>query len=138
MLFRRELNRLSNGLKQTAFIGFPGARYVKCSPVIDRRPHHWQTYRDVYAGLQSEHFHRPVALIVIHGDDQVEVAALRAIEERVSGERALHVPPAEATPFDGWHDLFFFFPVSEEAIFSGVGIDAADADAGMRLSLIHI
>jgi hypothetical protein len=130
MLFWRELNRLAHGFKEAAFIGFPGSRYTECSPVIDRCSHHWQTYRDVYAGLQSEHFHRPVALIVIHSDDQVEVAALRAIEERISGERALHVPAAAATRFDCRHDLFFFFPVSEEAIFSGVGIDAADPDAG--------
>ena len=73
-----------------------------------------------------------MALIVVHGYDQVEVAALCAIEERVSGQRALHVPATAATRLNRGHDLFFFFTVSEEAILSGVRIYAADPNVGIR------
>ena len=130
--FRCELNRLADGFKEATFIGSTGSCYIESSAVIDRGPHHWQTDSDVYARLESEDLHRPMALIVVHGYHQVEVAALRAIEERVSRQRALHVPATVAARLDCRHDLFFFFTVSEEAVLSSMRIYAAYPDMGIR------
>ncbi len=59
--------------------------------MIDRRPDRRQADSDVHSVLDAEHFHRTVALVVIHRDHQVEIAALGAKEERVGREGALDV-----------------------------------------------
>ena len=73
--FRCQLDRLADSFKKATFIGLPGSCNIERSSVIDRCPHYWQADGDVYARLESEDLYRPMALIVVHGYHQVEVAA---------------------------------------------------------------
>jgi hypothetical protein len=74
------LNGLPNGLNEAAFISFSRSCNIERGAVIDGCPDNGQTDGDVHAGLEPENFDRSMALIVVHGDHQVEVAALCAIE----------------------------------------------------------
>ena len=99
--------------------------------MIDRRADDRQAHGDVYAGLETEHLHRAVALIVIHRQHDVEVASPGAEKQRVGRQRALNVPAAGASLRDRWFNLGCLLAVAEEAAFARVWIDRADPDARM-------
>ena len=100
--------------------------------MVHRGAHHVQADRDVNPGFQPEDLHRAVALVVVHGHHQVEVAAAGAVEQRVGRQRAGDVQAPRLQQADGGDDLLFLFAVTEQAVFPGVRVDAADADARLR------
>jgi hypothetical protein len=78
-----------------------------------------------------------MALVVIHGYNDVEVAALCQEEKGVGGERTDDVPTATLTSFDGWTDLVGFLAAAKETVLASVGVDAADADSGFGDTAAH-
>src|SRR5580698_3519030 len=124
----RQLNSQVHRLEHTALIGLSGARDIECSPVIDRGPDYGKTDGDVHSGLQSKNLHRPVSLIVIHRDDQVEVSPLGAKKQAVGRQRSLDIPSLFAAGFNSRQDFLFLFAITEQSVFTCVRIDATDAN----------
>jgi hypothetical protein len=54
---------------------------------------------------EAQRLHRDMALIVIHGDHDIELAAARAGEQRVGGQRSVHVEALAPRGLDGGDDL---------------------------------
>src|SRR5262245_33150603 len=126
---RRETHGLRDGLEQTSFIGLAGARDIEGGAMIDRSSNHRQADGDIDAALDPHHLDRAMALVVVHGHHQIEVAALRPKEQRVGGERTGHVEAVLAELLDRRGDLLLLLAVAEQAIFPSVRIDAAHPDA---------
>ena len=97
--------------------------------MVDGCAHHGQSNRDVYTGLDAQHLDRSVTLVVVHGDDAIEVSARRPEEERIGRQRPFHLPSALQAFSNCRFDLLFLFSVSEEAVLTGVRVDGADANA---------
>ena len=97
--------------------------------MIDGCPYNRQTDGDVYPSLNSKHLHRAVTLVVIHRHDNVEVAPAGAEKEGVRRQRTLHVPAAGLAGTHGRLDFRLFFAISEEAVLTRMGINAANTDA---------
>src|ERR1700733_4805848 len=93
-LLRREIGGLTQRLDQAALVGAALAGDIESSAVIDRGADHRQADGDVHAGFQPQHLDRSMALIVIHRDHHVVVAAAGQEEQRIGGERA----PARPRP----------------------------------------
>src|ERR1700737_1115870 len=89
---RRQLGTLSQCFEQAAFVSDPFACDIERSAVIDRGSDHIETDSHVDAALETEPLDRAVALVVVHRDNQVEVAASSTEEERVGRQRALDIP----------------------------------------------
>jgi hypothetical protein len=81
--------------------------------VIDGGADNWQADRDIYSGLDAEHLHWTVPLVVIHGYYDVKVAAPGAKEKRIGGQRPCNVPASGPTGLDSRFDLRFFLAVPE-------------------------
>ena len=67
-------------------------------------------------------------LVVVHGDDQVVVAASGEEESGVGGEWAAGVDAVGAQGLERGHDLLCLLAVAEQAVLAGVRIDAAHPD----------
>src|ERR1017187_4675124 len=93
--------------------------------MVHRGPDHRKSDRDIHTGFNSEHLDRSVALVVIHGNHHIEIAALRQEEERVGRQWSNHIPSLLAAGSDCRCDLFSFFAVTEETVFSRMRIDSA-------------
>src|SRR5437660_12665176 len=78
-----------------------------------------------------------MTLVVIHGDYDVEVAALGEEEKCICGERTDDVPTAALTGFHSWTDLFGFLAAAKKTVLAGVGVDTADADSGFGDTAAH-
>src|SRR5262249_17813826 len=126
---RRQADGLGDGLEQTFFIGPAGAGDIEGGAMIDGGPNHRQADGDIDAAVDPHHLDRAMALVVIHGHYQIEIAALRPEEQRVGWERTGHVEAIGAELPDRRRDLLFLFTIAEQAIFAGVRIDAAHPDA---------
>ena len=130
-MFWGESGGLFEGFDEAAFVGGSLAGDVEGGAVVDRRADHRQAEGDVDAGFEAEDFDGGVALVVVHGDDDVEITAGGQIKKRVGGEGALDEPAFLLAGLNGGLDFGGFFAAAEEAVLAGVGIDAADADAGV-------
>ena len=84
--------------------------------------------RDIHAALEIDQLHGNVALVVVHGDDEIEFAAQGANEDGVGRVRAGAIDAEGARFLDGGRDDFGVLP-AEEAMLAGMGIEAADRDA---------
>src|SRR6266542_5460060 len=71
--------------------------------------------------------------ILVHGHDDVELAAARAGEERVRRQWAVNVEPLAAPLLDGGDDLDLLL-VAEEPILARMRVEAADGDLRVRLA----
>ena len=80
---RREQHRVHHA----AGVGDAAAGDVERGAVIDRRADDRQAQRDVHGLAEREQLHGHQALIVVAGDDDVELAAVRAHEHGVGGQR---------------------------------------------------
>ena len=103
--------------KHAALVGLARPRNVECGSVVDRGANHGKANGNIHARFQSQRLDRPVALVVVHGDHQVEVAALGAEEERVGGQRALDIPSLCSAGRDGRSDLRLLLAVTEQGHF---------------------
>ena len=92
------------------------------------RADHGQADRDVDALVEPEHLDRAVALVVVHRDDEVEVAADGAEERGVGRQRALGVDAVGRRGRDGGLDLLRLLAAPEQAVLARVRVDAADRD----------
>src|ERR1035441_8384087 len=86
--FGGQVDGLAQSLQHAAFVGFAGARDVESRAVVDGCAHHGQSDRDVYTGLDAQHLDWSVTLVVVHGDDAIEVSARRPKEERIGWQRS--------------------------------------------------
>jgi len=77
--------------------------------VIDRCPDDWKAERHVDGPAEGQQLHGNQPLIVIAGNDRIELAACRAAEDGVARERSVDINPA---PFRlgncGAQDRFIF------------------------------
>src|SRR5207248_8833428 len=112
---------------------------VERGAVIDGHAQEWQPDGDVdtrQAGplldrlvvLEAERLHRDVALVVIHRDDDVELAAAGAREERVGGQGTGDVEAVGAGRLDGGNDRALLL-VAEQALLAGVRVEPGPGDA---------
>ena len=119
---------MAQGFEEAALVGLAGAGDVESGAVIDGGADHGEADGDVHACLQAEDLYGTMALIVIHGDHHVEIAARGAEEQCVGGKRAFDVPSTGSAGVDGGNDFSFLFAVAEDSVLAGVGIDTANAD----------
>src|SRR5438270_4793995 len=126
---RRESDGVAKGLDHAALVGLARAGDVECGAVVDGGAHEWKADGDIYPGLEAEDLYRTVALVVVHGDHEVEVAPAGAEKQRVGRERAFDLDTARAGGFDAGDDFLLLLAAAEKTAFSGVRIDAADGDA---------
>lgn len=82
----------------------------------------------IHGGIEGEGFQGDVALVVIHADEGVGGFSTCGEETGIGREGAFdfYSGVGGSGAFDGGNDGGFFFAVSEEAVFSGVGIESAD------------
>src|SRR4051812_48135914 len=130
-------NRLVDSFDQTLLVGFARSCNVKGCPVINRGPNHWQSDRDIHPGFNPQHLHRSVPLIVVHGDNQIEVAALSTEKQCVRRQGTLCLDAASLNGADRRLDLFFFLPMTEEPMLTGMRIDPTHADSRMGNARPH-
>src|SRR5207302_5410924 len=81
--------------------------------------------------LEAERLHRDVTLVVIHRDDDVELAAAGPREERVGGKGTGDVEAVGAGRLDGGNDRVLLL-VAEEALLAGVRVEPGHRDAAAR------
>jgi hypothetical protein len=110
---RGEFDGLLDCDQQAALVRLARARDIEGCSVIDRGADNWQANRDIYSGFDAEHLHWTVALVVIHGYDDVKVPAPGAKEKRIGGQRPFNVPAAGPTGLDSRFDLGFFLAIPE-------------------------
>src|SRR6188474_1947971 len=113
------------------------ARDVERRPMIHGSSYHRQADGDVYTRFESKHLDGTVALVVIHGHDDVVVTACREEEERVRRQWTYDVQPAGTRSLHRRHNLDGLFSAAEQTIFAGVRIDAAHADPGIVDARMH-
>src|SRR6185437_5910476 len=104
------------------------ARDGKGGAVVDRRANNRDAERDVYRAMEVDQLHRDVALVVIHRDDEVELAAYAADKDGVRRVGAGAVEALCARFVDGGRDDLGVLS-SEEVVLSGVRVQAGDRDA---------
>jgi hypothetical protein len=88
---------------------------------------HGQAHGDVDADFEAEDLDGAMALVVVHRDDQVVVAAAGQEEGGVGRERADGVDPVGLELLDGRGDLLRFLAVTEEAVLPRVRVAAASS-----------
>lgn len=70
-----------------------------------------------------------MTLIVVHGDDEIEVAAHRAEEGGVRRQRSSYIDVLTARALDRGDDLLLLLATSEQAVLAGVRVDPAHRDS---------
>src|SRR5687767_7687175 len=93
--------------------------------MIDRGADDRQAQGDVHRPAERRHLDRDQTLIVIAGDDRIELPAHRADEDRVRGERSTYVDPPTGTGLDRRteHPLVF---TAQQAMLSGVRVQTRE------------
>ena len=88
--------RESDGLEEAPRIRAAGAGEVKRRAVVDGGPRERKADGDVHPGLEPEHLHRPVALVVVGGPllaeallDRPGIAVSESVADLPEGERLL-------------------------------------------------
>src|SRR3989344_5600775 len=127
-----QLRALAQRFEQAALVGNALAGDVEGGAVIDRGADHFQANGDVHTRLKPQHLYRTVALVVIHRHHQIEVTATGAEKQGVGRQRAGDIKAALLQQLHRRDDFFFLFTVAEPAIFTGMRIDTAYADAWAR------
>ena len=90
----------------------------------------WQAEGDVHGVVEIEQFERDEPLIVIHGDDGIEVAAGGIAEDGVGhGGAGEDGGSGFVQTVDGGLDDADFL-VAEGSVFTGVGVESCNSDAG--------
>ena len=87
--------------------------------------------RDVHRAAEGHQFHGNQALVVIAGDDGVELAAHGAHEDRVRRKRTAHVDAARARLRDRRREESQIFE-AHQAVLARVGIESRDAEPRRR------
>ena len=107
-----------------------GPRDVEGGAVVDRGAYDRESEGHIHAGVEGEELHRSVTLVVVHANDRVITPTVHGLEEHGVGRmRARHVEPFVDGGFNGRGDAVDVF-VAEQAVFAGVGVEAAHRDAG--------
>src|SRR6185436_14683641 len=128
--FRRKPGCLPQRLNQTALVSNAPARNIESRTMIDRGTDHGQADRDVNTGLQPQYLDRAMALIMIHRNDHVVIAAAGQEKQRVGRQRASHIPTPALTGLDGGRDFRRLLASAEQPAFSGMRVDGANPDRG--------
>lgn len=116
----------SEGVEETAWVGDALPCDVEGGAVVDAGADDGEAEGCVDCGVEGEGFEGDVALIVVHADDGVGGAASGGDEAGVGGEGTGDIDAAGDGGLDGWGDDVFFLHFSEETVFTGVGVEAAD------------
>ena len=128
---RRQPCRQPHRRNHTARIGDAPAGDIERRAVIDRRPHDRQTERDVHGLAERDELHRNQPLIVIAGDDDVELAADGAHENRVARKGARDVDAVRAAGGNRGPDDAILF-LAEQPVLARVRIEPGHGDARRR------
>ena len=96
--------------------------------MIHRSADDWQAHADVYAFIKGQQLHRNVTLVMIHSDNNIELAFDRAQEDRIG---RLRVRDVQATCsrrlYRGQHLARFL--VAKQPAFPGVRVEPRHRDA---------
>src|SRR5581483_1628165 len=110
-------------------IGFTLTGDIEGGPVINRGANEWQPDGDVDGLAEGETLDGDQSLVVIAGDDDVELAARRAQENGVAGEGAADVDVIiQPAGFDGRDHLRGLLK-SEQPALAAVRVERRDCDA---------
>ncbi|MDF2599832.1 MAG: hypothetical protein K0Q54_2655 [Methylobacterium brachiatum] len=105
--------------------------------MIDRGADHREADRDVHPGLETQHFDRAMALIVIHGHHHVVIPPAGEEEQRVGRQGPAHVPALGAAGLDRRRDLLGLLAMAEQAVLAGMRVDGTDADLRLSNAGLH-
>ena len=126
-----ELRRLMYGFNHAALVSLACAGNVKSSAMINGGSDNRKAKRYIDTALEAEDFDGAVALVMVHGDNHIEVAPLSQVEKCVSGQGSGDVPTKVIASGDCGFDLRSFFASSKKAVLARVRIDGADTYAGI-------
>ncbi len=99
--------------------------------MIDRGPDDRQAEGDVHGVIEGQGLERDVPLIVIHADECVSGLPGSGQEGGVGGNRTADLDTPVAGGIQLRRDDGFLFPVSEETVLSGVGVEAEGDQPGL-------
>ena len=89
----------------------------------------WQSQRHIDRAVKMNRLQRAQALIVIHGENGVELPVVRAVKHRVGWKRSLHVQAISNRRLNsGFYDLLIL--KSKQTIVTRVRIQRANRDFG--------
>jgi hypothetical protein len=80
-----ELRRLMYGFNHAALVSLACAGNVKSSAMINGGSDNRKAKRYIDTALEAEDFDGTVALVMVHGDNHIEVAPLSQVKKCVSG-----------------------------------------------------
>jgi hypothetical protein len=123
----------AQGRFHIARVGKIASGNIKGGAVVYRHADDGKTQRDVYRVIEGQKLHGDVSLVVIHRYDKIVISALGLQKGCIRRGRAGAKNAVTAGFFDGWADDLFILG-SEEAVFSGMWIQAADDDARLCMT----
>ncbi len=95
--------------------------------MIDRRPDNRQTDGHIDPSIETREFNRDMSLIVIHGDDKIELPSGRPVKEGIGRNGAYGIDPLGPGRCHRRSDLFLLFP-AKDPLLPGMGIEAGHSD----------
>ena len=124
-----ELGGDADGGVEARRISLALPRDVERRAVVHGRANDGQAEREIHTGVEGQHLERDVPLVVVETDERIEVLAHARRECRIRHQRAGRVNAAPPGFRHGWRDELLFLALAEQAVFPGVRIQAANADA---------
>lgn len=130
-VLRRKLNGGTNSSQHAFIVGNVFACNVEGSTVVNRCADNaaFQANRDVHPFFNAHHLDWGMALVMVAGYDNIEVTPACAEEECVRRKGTNDVNAFLLRALNAGLQLLFFFPVAEQAVFSGMRINPANCDA---------
>ena len=129
-----EIRSLLECRQQAALVSLAGPGNVERGAMVDRGADDRQTDRDIHSGVDTKHFDGTVTLVMIHRDDDIEIAPAGPEKQGVRRQRSFDVPAAFPAGPHRRLDFRFFLAPSEKSVLAGVRIDTAHSDTRMRES----
>jgi len=95
--------------------------------MIHRSPDNRQAHGDIDPSIETCELDRDMSLIVIHGDDKIELSSGRSIKEGIGRNGAYGIDPLGPGYCHRRRDLFPLF-LAKESLLPGMGIEAGHSD----------
>jgi hypothetical protein len=132
-MLRSQEDGLIEGLEHAPLISPARSGDIEGRAMVHRRTDHGEAHGDIDAFLNPKNLDRTMALVMVHGDHKIKVAALGAEEQGVSRKRAFDTDAARLKRLHGWFDLLLLFAMAKQTVFAGMRIDSAHPDAGLAI-----
>lgn len=112
----REVDRHLNGFYHARGVGHACSSYVKSGSVVNGGPDDGQAQGDVHSSVEAKKLHGDVALIVVHGYDDVKRVIRGLEEDGVGWKGSLSVYPQCGSFLNSWRDVVPLLPPKEAAL----------------------